>query len=46
MKIWIDLFSTTYGMMSLGVIVFVLLMGVYFFRMFLKNVREEAAASK
>ena len=35
MKMLIDLFSTDYGLMSLAVIVFVLIMAVYFIRMFL-----------
>lgn len=35
MKIWIDLFSTDYGLMSLGVIVLMLVMAVYFLRIFL-----------
>jgi hypothetical protein len=35
MKALIDLFSTDYGLMSLGVIAFVLIMAVYFLRVFL-----------
>jgi hypothetical protein len=35
MKAWIDLFSTDYGLMSLAVIGFVLVMAVYFLRVFL-----------
>jgi hypothetical protein len=35
MKAWIDLFSTDYGLMSIGVIAFVLLMAVYFLRVFM-----------
>ena len=35
MKMLIDLFSTDYGLMSLGVLVIVLAMAVYFVRMFL-----------
>lgn len=35
MKMLIDLFSTDYGLMSLAVIVFVLIMAVYFTRMFM-----------
>jgi hypothetical protein len=34
MKLLIDLFSTDYGLMSLAVIVFMLLMGAFFLRMF------------
>ena len=35
MKMLIDLFSTDYGLMSLAVILFVIVMGVYFTRMFM-----------
>jgi hypothetical protein len=35
MKAWIDLFSTDYGLMSVAVIVFVLVMAVYFLRVFM-----------
>ncbi len=35
MKAWMDLFSTDYGLMSLAVIAFVLVMAVYFLRVFL-----------
>ena len=35
MKSWIDLFSTDYGLMSVGVIAFVLVMAVYFLRVFM-----------
>jgi Protein of unknown function (DUF3149) len=35
MKAWIDLFSTDYGLMSVGVIAFVLVMAVYFLRVFM-----------
>jgi len=35
MKAWIDLFSTDYGLMSLAVIVLMLVMAVYFLRVFL-----------
>jgi len=35
MKAWIDLFSTDSGLMSLAVIGFVLVMAVYFLRVFL-----------
>ena len=35
MKAWIDLFSTDYGLMSLAVIVLVLVMAVYFLRVFM-----------
>ncbi len=35
MKALIDLFSTDYGLMSVGVIAFVLIMAVYFLRVFM-----------
>jgi hypothetical protein len=35
MKAWIDLFSTDYGLMSVAVIVLILVMAVYFLRVFL-----------
>jgi hypothetical protein len=35
MKAWIDLFSTDYGLTSVAVIAFVLVMAVYFLRVFL-----------
>lgn len=35
MKMLIDLFSTDYGLMSLAVIVFMLGMSVFFWRMFM-----------
>lgn len=35
MKAWIDLFSTDYGLMSVAVIAFVLVMAVYFLRVFM-----------
>lgn len=44
MKLWIDLFSTDYGLMSLAVIVLILVMAVFFTRLFLgkmKNVASE-----
>jgi hypothetical protein len=40
MKMLVDLFSTDYGLMSLAVIVIILVMAVYFIRMFLGLVDE------
>ncbi|WP_280189324.1 DUF3149 domain-containing protein [Delftia sp. PS-11] len=37
-----DLFSTDYGLMSLGVIVFVLLMAGFFLRLFLGKMKHVA----
>jgi ABC-type anion transport system duplicated permease subunit len=42
MKLLKDLFSTDYGLMSLGVIVFTILMGVYFSRLFKRKMDESA----
>jgi Protein of unknown function (DUF3149) len=38
MKALIDLFSTDYGLMSLAVILFILIMCVYFVRLFLNKI--------
>lgn len=38
MKAMMDLFSTDYGLMSLGVIVFTVLMGLFFLRMFISKI--------
>jgi hypothetical protein len=40
MKAIVDLFSTDYGLMSLGVIVFVIFMGGWFYRYFTKKMDE------
>ncbi|HEX5805963.1 MAG TPA: DUF3149 domain-containing protein [Macromonas sp.] len=40
MKAIVDLFSTDYGLMSLGVIVFVIFMGAWFYRYFTKKMDE------
>ncbi|MFV0680900.1 DUF3149 domain-containing protein [Ottowia sp.] len=37
MKLWQDLFSTDYGLLSLAVIVFMLGMGVWYLRFFLRK---------
>ncbi|MEB0138612.1 MULTISPECIES: DUF3149 domain-containing protein [unclassified Undibacterium] len=42
MKIISDLVSTDYGRMSLAGIVFMLGMGVFFVRMFLRKIAEDA----
>ena len=39
MKMLIDLFSTDYGLMSLAVILFVLVMAGYFYRLFMNKIR-------
>ncbi|KAF7961708.1 hypothetical protein AWV80_30360 [Cupriavidus sp. UYMU48A] len=40
------LFTTSTGLMSLGVIVFIIGMGWFFARMFSRKMREDAAAAK
>ncbi len=42
MKLLFDLFSTDYGLLSLGVIVLVLVIGAYFARYFLKHMEDNA----
>jgi hypothetical protein len=46
MKAWSDFFSTDYGLMSAGVIVFMLGMAVYFVRFFVKHMQEDEARMK
>ncbi len=42
----VDLFNTDYGLMSIGGIVFMLGMGVFFLRYFFKHMRDDEAAQK
>jgi hypothetical protein len=42
MKLWATLLSTDYGLMSFGVILFMLGMAVFFIRKFLQSVKDEA----
>lgn len=42
MKLLIDLFSTDYGLLSLAVIAFMLVMGAYFTRYFIKHMQENS----
>jgi hypothetical protein len=42
MKAIVDLFSTDYGLFSIGVIVFTLVIGVWFLRFFLRKIDESA----
>ncbi|MDO9160676.1 MAG: DUF3149 domain-containing protein [Burkholderiaceae bacterium] len=46
MKALSDLFSTDYGLMSIGGIAFMIGMGVFFLRYFKKHIEEDAAAAK
>lgn len=45
MKALIDLFSTDYGLMSVAVIVFVLVMAVYFTRVFMGLMDESGKST-
>ena len=45
MKLLIDLFTTDYGLMSFIGIVFMLGMGVFFFRLFTSQMKASAAAA-
>jgi hypothetical protein len=46
MKAVIDLFSTDYGLFSVGVIVFTLGMGVWFSRFFARKMNESASQNE
>ncbi|MBN9339266.1 MAG: DUF3149 domain-containing protein [Comamonadaceae bacterium] len=45
MKLLTDLFATDYGLMSVFVIVFILVMAVFFIRLFLGKINEGALAA-
>jgi hypothetical protein len=42
MKLWIDLFSTDYGLMSLIAILLIIGMGIFFLRLFLGKMKNIA----
>ncbi len=42
MQALVDFFSTDYGLMSAGVIAFMLGMGVFFVRFFLSHIEQDA----
>ncbi|NTV86421.1 MAG: DUF3149 domain-containing protein [Burkholderiaceae bacterium] len=46
MKLLSDLFSTDYGLLSIGSIIITLGMGVFFYRFFTKKMDEDAKAAK
>lgn len=46
MKALQDFLSTDYGLMSLGVIAFMLGMGVFFVRFFVRHMHEDEAAAR
>lgn len=41
MKLWQDLFGTDYGLMSIIGIIFMILMGVWYVRFFLRKMNEQ-----
>jgi len=43
MKLWIDLFSTDYGLMSLAVIAITLGMAAFFLRLFLGKMKSSSS---
>lgn len=45
MKLMTDLFTTDYGLMSISGIVFTLGMGVFFIRLFIRKMDEDARAA-
>ena len=46
MKAIVDLFSTDYGLMSAGVIAFVVVMAVWFYRFFARKMAESEQAAR
>lgn len=46
MKAVVDLFSTDYGLLSLGVLLFIIVMAVWFLRFFSKKMAESAKAQR
>ncbi len=46
MKALVDLFSTDYGLLSLGSIVFMLGMGVFFLRLFMNKMDPPSGSDK
>lgn len=43
MKAMMDLFSTDYGLLSVGVLAFILVMAAWFYRFFTRKMNESAA---
>ncbi|MEW6694631.1 hypothetical protein Tther_00416 [Tepidimonas thermarum] len=46
MKAIVDLFSTDYGLMSAGVILFIIVMAVWFQRFFARKIAESERAAR
>lgn len=46
MKALVDLFSTDYGLLSIGVIAFMLCMAVWFYRFFMRKIDESQRAQR
>ncbi len=42
MKLWQDLFSTDYGLMSIAGLLFIVFMGFWFYRFFQRKMNESA----
>lgn len=45
MKAIVDLFSTDYGLFSIGVLLFLLVMAVWFYRFFMRKIAESEKGS-
>lgn len=46
MKAMVDLFSTDYGLFSVGVLAFILVMAVWFYRFFTRKMEESEAQQR
>lgn len=46
MKAVVDLFSTDYGLLSLGVLLFIIVMAVWFLRFFARKMDESARTQR
>ncbi|MEZ5644459.1 MAG: DUF3149 domain-containing protein [Burkholderiaceae bacterium] len=46
MKAIVDLFSTDYGLFSIGVILFMLVMAAWFYRFFMRKIEESAKSNR
>lgn len=46
MKAMVDLFSTDYGLLSVGVLAFIMVMAVWYYRFFARKIAESEAAQK
>lgn len=46
MKAMVDLFSTDYGLFSVGVLAFIIVMAVWFYRFFSRKIAESEAVQE